>query len=271
MNNVYSYLTPMIESFNIIPKIVQLYFPPINWKGDPKGHIGNSDAFFLVVDGECCVIIEGESHILRSGDLVFMPKGKMRSYFSMCKELTMYEINFEAYVNGKPWNEALGVDMTYPVIHTGDVSSIAKLFEDSLRYEMNKDPMYDVIFCANIALVIKEFLLKHAEKKKLTTPFDEVISYMHKNVEKALKLSELASISYMQPTYFVKKFKLSFKESPIVYFNKLKVYRAMTLFATTDMSVYEVSKAVGVYDNSYFSRMFKKYTNMTPSEYKGII
>ncbi len=270
MNNIYSYITPMIESLNIIPKIVQLYFPPINWKGDPKGHIGNSDAFFFVMSGECCVILDNECHILRSGDLVYMPKGKMRAYFSMCRELTMYEINFEAYVNTKPWNEALGIDNSFPVVHSDNGEYIAKLFEDSLRYEMNKDPMYDVIFCTNIAMVMKEFIIKHTEKRKLTASFDDVIRYMHSNIDKAIKLEELAAICYMQPTYFIKKFKASFGESPIVYFNKLKVYKAMTLFASTDMSVYEVSRAVGVEDNSYFSRMFKKLCNMTPTEYKGM-
>ncbi len=270
MNSVYSYITPMIESLSIIPKIVQLYFPPINWKGDPKGHIGNSDAFFFVVSGECCVILDDKSHILRSGDLVYMPKGKKRAYFSMCRELTMYEINFEAYINSKNWNEVLGVDMSETVIRVEDEAYIAKLFEDSLRYEMNKDPMYDVIFCANIAMIMKEFILKHSDKRKLTSPFDNVISYMHQNVDKALKVDDLAAICYMQPTYFIKKFKASFGESPIVYFNKLKVYKAMTFFATTDMSVYDVSRAVGVEDNSYFSRMFKKMCNMTPTEYKAI-
>lgn len=270
MNNIYSYITPMIESLNIVPRIVQLYFPAINWKGDPKGHIGNSDAFFFVVSGECCVIMDEESHILKDGDLIYMPKGKMRAYFSMCRNLTMYEINFEATINSKPWNEALGIDNLSPVVRVEDVSHMAKLFEDSLRYEMNKNPMYDVIFCANIALVMKEFLLKHSEKRKLTTPFDEVVSYMRRNIDKTLRVEELAAICYMQPTYFIKKFKTAFGKSPIVYFNKLKIYKAMTYLASTDMSVYEISKAVGIYDNSYFSRMFKNYCNMTPSEYKGM-
>ena len=270
MNNAYSYITPMIDSFKIIPRIVQLYFPPINWKGDPKGHIGKSDAFFFVVSGECCVIINGEAHILRSGELIYMPKGKVRSYFSMCQELTMYEINFEAYINSCPWNEALGVDGSYPVVSVDDCSYIAGLFEASLRYEMNKDAMYDVIFCANIALVMKEFLIKHFEKRKLTSPFDDVIKYMRENIDKPVKVDTLASVCYMQPTYFIKKFRQSFGEPPMAYFNKMKIYKAMTYLASTDMSVYEVSKAVGIYDNSYFARMFKNHCNITPSEYKSM-
>lgn len=271
MNNNYFYITPMIESFRVIPRIAQLYFPRVNWKGDPKGHRGNSDAFFFVVSGECCVIVNDECHILKSGDLVYMPKGEMRSYFSMCNELTMYEINFEAYVNEIPWNNALNITSSNSslMVHTDNPEYIAELFEQSVRYEMNKDAMYDVIFTANIGLIIKEFLLKYAENKHLTVPFEPVVGYMRKNTDKSLKIEELASVCYMQPTYFIKKFKKAYGVSPIVYFNKLKIYRAMLLLASTDMSVLEVSREIGIYDSSYFSKMFRTYCNMTPSEYKS--
>ena len=271
MNNNYPYITPMIESFNIIPRIVQLYFPPINWKGDPKGHIGNSDAFFFVVSGECCVIVDGECHILKSGDLAFMPKGEMRSYFSMCKDLTMYEINFEAYINGEPWHKVLGISKENGnlMVHIDKGEDIAKLFEDSLRYEMNKDVLYDVVFSANISLIIREYILEYNRRKKLTTPFTSVLSYMRQNIDKSLKVEDFASVCYMQPTYFIKKFKSALGDSPIVYFNKLKIYKAMLCLTSEDMSVLDASRAVGIYDSSYFSKMFKKICNMTPSEYKS--
>lgn len=271
MNNNYFYITPMIDSFRVVPRIAQLYFPRINWKGDSKGHIGNSDAFFFVVSGECCVIVDGRCHILRSGDLIFMPKGEMRSYFSMCSDLTLYEINFEAFVNDIPWNKALNIsgERGQRMVHTDNPSYIARLFEECVRYEMNKAFMYDVIFTANISLVIKEYLLKYTENKNLTKPFEEVVEYLEANIHKSLKIEDMASVCYMQPTYFIKKFKAAMGDSPIVYFNKLKIYKAMFLLATTDLSVLDVSRKVGIYDSSYFSKLFRSYANMTPREYKS--
>ena len=44
----------------------------------------------------------------------------------------------------------------------------------------------------------------------------------------------------------------------------------MALLITTDLPVSEISAAVGILDNSYFSRIFRKQTGMTPREYRSI-
>ena len=52
------------------------------------------------------------------------------------------------------------------------------------------------------------------------------------------------------------------------YIISLRISYAMNLITSTDYNFTQVAAAVG-YDNSmYFSRLFKKHTGMTPSEYK---
>ena len=75
----------------------------------------------------------------------------------------------------------------------------------------------------------------------------------------------------MQTTYFITKFKSVFGDTPITYLNKLKIYKAMTLLATTSLPIDKVSNAVGIYDNSYFSKLFKKFCFVTPLEYKTLL
>lgn len=263
-------LFPSIEGIQIKPVLVQLYVPPITWKGDPKGHIGRNDAFFFVVSGECYVSIEDECFIVRAGQLAFLPKGKMRTYTAMSTDLTMYEINFACEINGEYWFDFANFKSKHYQIDVSDTAYLSRLFEETARYEYNKNVLYDVIFCTNIAAIVKYYIVTLMEIESKEQPFIEVIRYMRGHLDQQIKVDELAKVACMQTTYFIRKFKLAFGVSPITYLNKLKMYRAMTLLSSTDLSIDEVAKKVGIFDNSYFSRMFKNYCSTTPSEYRSI-
>ena len=47
-----------------------------------------------------------------------------------------------------------------------------------------------------------------------------------------------------------------------------KLEKAKEYLRETDMKIYEVAEALGFENITYFSRFFKKYTNLSPKEYK---
>ena len=72
----------------------------------------------------------------------------------------------------------------------------------------------------------------------------------------------------MQTTYFIKMFKKQYGIPPIAYFNRLKIYKAMSLLLSTDLSVDAIAQNVGINDPSYFARMFREHANITPTRYR---
>lgn len=270
MSNVLSYLVPELENFKISPKMVQLFIPPIRWKGDPKGHIGVYDTFFYVVSGECCVIIDDESFIISEGELAFLPKGKMRTYSSMSNDITLYEINFEAEINGQNWYDKLMLEDGNYSVKTESADEIKALFENSVRYELNKNLIYDVLFCSNLMNIIRIFIFEKFKANNSASSFKKVIDYMKNNLKKTVKISELAELAYMQETYFIKKFKKALGYSPITYLNKMRIYKAMTYLAEGSLTLSEIGHKVGIYDSSYFSKIFKTHCGITPGEYRHI-
>ena len=48
----------------------------------------------------------------------------------------------------------------------------------------------------------------------------------------------------------------------------MRISRAKRLLAGTDTPVIDVAAAVGLEDQSYFARLFKKGTGMTPSAFR---
>lgn len=257
-----------MSNFNLMTIGVHMHIPPITWKGDPVGHMGQRDAFFFVVNGECYIRIDDESFIIKAGELAFLPKEKMRAYSTVNSDFVMYEYNFEFSIDGKRWIDALGFKDGGYSIAVDDPQQVAKLYEQSLRRELIKDKMYDVVWYASLSELLKQFVVKRRELDSKTQPFKDVLKYIEENIEETFKIEKLAEIACMQPTYFIKRFKASFGVTPITYINKMKMYKAMSILASSDCTIEKAGKKVGIPDSSYFSKLFKQHCHTTPAEYR---
>ena len=52
------------------------------------------------------------------------------------------------------------------------------------------------------------------------------------------------------------------------YFNSMKMRRAYELLTKKNIQIQEAAEQIGIQDLSYFSRIFKKYYTLSPSEVK---
>jgi len=265
----FSYLNYPEGGFSLKPVAVHLYVPPIAWKGDPLGHIGENDCIFFVVSGECCICIEEESFVLQAGQMAFLPRGKKRTYTTMDENITMYEVAFEFRINDHYWYDELNFKRNHCCVDVQDPAALAVFFEGSIRHEVNKNIVYDVICFSNVAEILRAYITACYAAEIRAQPFAEVLTFMRDEMHRTIRVEEPARIACMQTTYFIKKFKSAFGLSPISYLNKLRIYRAMTLLLATDMSVERIADTVGIFDNSYFSRMFKKFCSVSPMEYRN--
>ena len=63
-------------------------------------------------------------------------------------------------------------------------------------------------------------------------------------------------------------FKKETGQTFINYLNNYKIERSKDLLKNTNMTLLDISLEVGFNNQSYYSTIFKKYTNMTPLEYR---
>ncbi|MGL5315327.1 MAG: helix-turn-helix transcriptional regulator [Peptostreptococcaceae bacterium] len=94
------------------------------------------------------------------------------------------------------------------------------------------------------------------------------INYINLNLKNELSVQSLANLFYVSPTYLSRLFKKEVNASVIEYINKQKVRRSTFLLKDTDLPIHHISHMVGIDDLNYFSRLFKKYMNKTPSQYR---
>ncbi len=73
---------------------------------------------------------------------------------------------------------------------------------------------------------------------------------------------------FLNPSYLSRIYKKRMGESFKERLFNLRMEKAVILLKSTDMKVYEVGSQVGIEDPNYFSLCFKKYMNMSVSEFR---
>lgn len=98
-----------------------------------------------------------------------------------------------------------------------------------------------------------------------------VVNYINQHLSSELSLATLASEFGKNASYLSSEFKKEVGDTLTTYINKHRILASLRYFNTTDMSVAEVSVAVGYTDMGYFSRLFRKYVGQSPREYKKML
>ncbi|UNK18870.1 response regulator [Paenibacillus sp. N3/727] len=115
-----------------------------------------------------------------------------------------------------------------------------------------------------------ETLIKqHAELVSGINPVQRAVAYIHEHLGQGLSLQQVAKHVHMNSNYFSELFKRETGQNYIEFVTQAKMQKAMALLRETPAKISEVANEVGYEDMKYFNRLFKKFTGMTPSEYRA--
>lgn len=99
---------------------------------------------------------------------------------------------------------------------------------------------------------------------------DDLNSYIKLNLEKDLTIQSLSKRSGLNPNKLQFAFKYMFKATVNEYVTKCRLEESRRLLLDKNLNVSEVLSKVGFESNSYFSKIFKREFNMTPSEFRKL-
>ena len=94
------------------------------------------------------------------------------------------------------------------------------------------------------------------------------LRYIHRNYHRKLTLQEVCDELHVNSSYFSSLFRQEISMTFTEYLNQLRIGQACRLLSSSDLTVVEVAYAVGFGDQSYFTRVFRKYKGITPHAYR---
>ena len=92
--------------------------------------------------------------------------------------------------------------------------------------------------------------------------------YILKNVNEKFNVSLLAERLFISKSYLSELFKQKIGFTLLEYITMVKMERAKVLLKNKSLKAYEIAYQLGYKENEYFSKVFKKYTAMSLSEYR---
>ncbi len=96
----------------------------------------------------------------------------------------------------------------------------------------------------------------------------KAVQYIAQNFSSPIALEDVANHVHLNPAYFSTVFKQSTGSSFKEYLNMVRIEESKRLLTNTNYSVIDIAVATGFEDQSYFSKVFKKYTGLTPKQYR---
>ncbi len=96
----------------------------------------------------------------------------------------------------------------------------------------------------------------------------KAIDFIRRNYNKRITLEEVAQMVYLSPSYFSKLFKDEIGVTFNTYLNNVRIEKSKHLLLDNSVKLVDISGLVGFEDQSYFSKVFKNKTSMSPGQYR---
>lgn len=111
-------------------------------------------------------------------------------------------------------------------------------------------------------------LVRKHSTKQYSSPIQKAMAYIDADLSGDLSLHALAAAQGISNSYLSALFKKETGQTVTDYVNQKRVNRASHLLGTTKLQIQTIAQHCGISDVNYFSKIFKKYTGMTPKEYR---
>nr|WP_330387867.1 response regulator [Natronincola peptidivorans] len=113
--------------------------------------------------------------------------------------------------------------------------------------------------------------LEDSKEKEIKGLITKAIKYIDKNLHKNINLNDVAEDMNMSYHYFSRFFKESIGKNFVDYLTDLRIQKSKEILKDVTVNIKEVCFMVGYSDPNYFSKIFKKVTGMTPTEYRNSV
>lgn len=131
-------------------------------------------------------------------------------------------------------------------------------------YNLNIDPL-ELIY-----EIIENFikLIDNAKHHQGNSIVAQTAKYVHNHINSKITLNNIADYLQITPEHLSIYFKKHTGITVKNFINKEKINHSKFLLITTELTILEISFILEYPDQSYFSKLFKKFTGQTPLEYR---
>lgn len=239
-----------------------------------------------IESGQMTVKIPSQSFLLKSGDCIVISANVLHSAAAV-PECQLHSLVFSpALITGKE-EFVFATNYLLPLLSCRAFSAywiqgesnraVAGWFQDAFEALAGDQFGFEFTVRENlsrICLFLYQAFLPQIETQALPLPSDTIrirkmLSYIHKHFAENLSLADIAKEAGISERECLRCFQKTLQISPIQYLLKYRVMQGAEMLLRDPASrIAEIAALCGFDSQSNFSKMFKRFYNCTPREYK---
>lgn len=114
-------------------------------------------------------------------------------------------------------------------------------------------------------------LVRNHSKRGYTPIVRDALNYIDFHVSEPLSLKLISERVSVSPSYLSAQFRRETGKTLTDYINEKRIRDSLVLLSATELPIQKIAEQVGIYDENYYSRLFKKYLNQTAKQYRNMI
>jgi len=211
----------------------------------------------VIFSGQMQYVINGKKFVLNSNDVIYIPYGSIRDRISKT-EVDYVSFNFIDEIN----------EDSSAILYLNAVNSVIKnLITTCDAVRVLTSYRDDERLLLLLQCLIKQLNFQNGDIK--TNPLVlKIKKYIRANLNKKISLTDISEHTFFSPVHCEKLFRKETNTSIIDYVINKKINEAQYLLMTEPTDIRKIAEKIGFDNYNYFSRLFKKRTGFTPSQYK---
>ncbi|MFP5115931.1 helix-turn-helix domain-containing protein [Bacillaceae bacterium C204] len=226
--------------------------------------------------GEAKLRVGKDEYMLLPGTVVIIPPYIEHDHYKETEEETIFLWCHFTYEIGNALDvlKIFNLPITFKLTNSEEFEKVfleyknISFTEDFLiKTILKKAKSHEILY-----LLLKSIMNSHEEsfERNHSQGFISILTQIVTNPEKELSLQELSNQFHLHPTYISNRFKELFGKSPMHVQREMKIDRARKLLISTEMSITEIAHAVGYPAIPGFTRLFKNYVGISPTQFRNL-
>ena len=236
----------------------------------PASTIGFIDLTY-VFRGHGTYTVNGVQYPCGPGDLVCIPQGGTRQGKIKLEEpMSLYASNLLLF-------DLSGRDIQLPFpphSHIGLREDLLALYHELNTAWVRKRPGYRILVRSLLLRILHLYLsvfFFHDDALDLDLHVKKAMRLIYENSDRDIEVVDLARQIGLNPSYFGTLFHQVTGHTVKDYLNRIRTDHAENLLASGEFSVKEVANRCGFEDHFYFSKVFKRYKGIPPSQVSSLL
>jgi AraC-like DNA-binding protein/mannose-6-phosphate isomerase-like protein (cupin superfamily) len=240
----------------------------------------------VIIEGRLDIYVEDEFKSIQAGDVLLIGSSQLhrdRSLHSVQLRYLVFQFDIQPYFEqsampyyplfseaGFPFNKLNYIMQENSRARETVYHCVKEIYDETLL----KTNGYEIA----VSMLIKKIVLTlirndnrrllHSRENAEILRLRPVLDYIERNLSEKIQVEEASRIANISYFYFVKFFKKTLGMSFLEYVNFQKIKRAERILLTNTITIAEVGEAIGMPNMAHFYKMFKKYNDCSPKQFR---